>query len=111
MEAPTEHVLVLACDMPFLTAPFLAYLAERGRDAIAVVPRDAHGLHPLCASYTRGLAAHLHSRIQAGHLRIGDALVDLPIETVGPAELAPFDPDGRLLCNVNTPDDYDRARV
>jgi GTP:adenosylcobinamide-phosphate guanylyltransferase len=28
---------------------------------------------------------------------------------VGPEQLAPFDPDGRLFLNVNTPDDLDRA--
>ena len=110
MEAPTEQVLVIACDMPFLTAPFLTYLVERGRDAAAVVPKDTRGLHPLCASYTRRLAVHLRARIDAGHLRVGDALLELPVETVGPAELAPFDPDGRLLCNINTPHDYTRAR-
>jgi molybdopterin-guanine dinucleotide biosynthesis protein A len=34
MGAPTEQVLVIGCDMPYLTAPFLVPPAERGRDAI-----------------------------------------------------------------------------
>ena len=29
---------------------------------------------------------------------------------LGPDDLSPFDPDGRLLLNVNTPEDYARAR-
>jgi len=111
VEAPTEQVLVIACDMPFLNAPFLAYLAERGAGADATVPRDARGRHPLCASYARRIAGHLHGRITAGNLRVGDALVDLAVRELGPDELAPFDRDGRLLCNVNTPDDYERARA
>ena len=111
MEAPTEQVLVIACDMPFLNAPFLTYLAERGRDVDAAVPCDKRGAHPLCASYAQRIADHIHRRITAGHLRVGDALMDLDVRRVGPDELAPFDPDGRLLCNVNTPEDYDRARV
>ena len=111
MEAPTEQVLVIACDMPFLNAPFLTYLMERGRDADAAVPCDARGLHPLCASYTRRIAGHLHRQIAAGRLRISDALVDLAVQEIGPDELAPFDRDGRLLCNVNTPEDYDLARA
>ena len=57
VEAPTEQVLIIGCDMPFLTAPFLRYLAERGRDADAAVPRDSYGRHPLCASYVRRTAA------------------------------------------------------
>ena len=111
MEAPTEQVLVIACDMPFLNAPFLAYVVDQGRDADAAVPREARGRHPWCASYARRVAVHLHRHIVAGHLRIGDALVDLAVRELGPDELAPFDHDGRLLCNVNTPDDYDQARA
>lgn len=109
MDAPTEQVLVIGCDMPFLTAPFLTYLMERGRDADAAVPRDERGRHPLCASYARRIAGHLHGRITAGELSVGDALVDLAVQEIGPDELVPFDPDGRLLLNINTPDDYARA--
>jgi molybdopterin-guanine dinucleotide biosynthesis protein A len=111
VEAPTEQILVIACDMPFLTAPFLTYLVDRGRGVDVAVPCDARGRHPLCASYTRGAADGIHRRIAAGQLRVGDALLDLAVRELGPDELAPFDRDGRLLCNVNTPDDYDRARA
>ena len=111
VEAPTEQVLVIACDMPFLTAPFLARLAERGNGVDAALPRDERGRHPLCASYDRRIAAHLKARIDRGELRVGDALAGLDVRELGPDELAPFDPDGRLLLNVNTPADYDRART
>ena len=111
MEAPTDQVLVIACDMPFLNAPFLTYLAERGGGVDAAVPCDARGDHPLCASYARRIAHHLHRQITAGNLRVGDALMDLDVRRIGPGELAAFDPDGRLLSNVNTPEDYERARV
>jgi molybdopterin-guanine dinucleotide biosynthesis protein A len=110
VEAPTEQVLIIGCDMPFLTAPFLRYLAERGRDADVTVPRDKVGRHPLCASYARRTAAHFAARIQAGDLRIGQALADLTVQELGPDDLSPFDPYGRLLLNVNTPEDYARAR-
>jgi molybdopterin-guanine dinucleotide biosynthesis protein A len=111
VEAPTEQVVVIGCDMPFLTAPFLLHLAERGRGMDVALPRDEHGRHPLCASYSRRTAPHFHARIQSGDLRVGEALMDLAVRELGPDELAPFNPDGRLLLNVNTPDDYARARV
>jgi molybdenum cofactor guanylyltransferase len=110
VEAPTEQVLVIGCDMPFLTAQFLQFLVERGRNTDAAIPRDEHGRHPLCASYARRTAPHFHARIKAGDLRIGEALMDLTVCEVGPGDLAPFDRDGRLLLNVNTPEDYQRAR-
>jgi molybdenum cofactor guanylyltransferase len=111
VDAPTEQVLVIACDMPFVTAPFLARLAERGEGVDAVVPRDGHGRHPLCASYDRRIAGHLRARIDRGELRVGDALAGLDVHELGPDELAALDPDGRLLLNVNTPADYERART
>ena len=109
--APTEQVLVIACDMPFLTASFLARLAQRGKGVDAALPRDERGRHPLCASYDRRIAARLKARIDRGELRVGDALAGLDVRELGPDELAPFDPDGRLLLNVNTPADYERART
>lgn len=111
MEAPTEQVIVLACDMPFVTADFLEHLATVGGDATpdAVVPRDRHGRHPLCASYRQRVAGHLKARIERGALRVLDALEELTVRDIGPEELAPYDPDGHLLLNVNTPEDYARA--
>lgn len=111
MDAPTEQVLVIACDMPFLNAPFLAYLAERGRDVDAALPCDAQRRHPLCASYARRIAGHLRRRIASGDLRVGAALVDVAVREIGLDELEPFNRDGRLLCNVNTPEDYERLRT
>jgi molybdopterin-guanine dinucleotide biosynthesis protein A len=104
--APTEQVLVIACDMPFLDAPFLTYLAACGRGVEAAVPRDRRGRHPLCASYQRSVAGRLHARIARGELRVLDALTELHVRDIGPSELAPYDPDGLLLSNVNTPQDY-----
>lgn len=108
--APTEQVLVMACDMPFLTAPFLSALAARGEGRDAAMPRDARGRHPLCASYDRRIASHLKHRIDSGQLRVLDAIAGLDVRELGPDELAPFDTDGRLLMNINTPDDYQRAQ-
>jgi molybdopterin-guanine dinucleotide biosynthesis protein A len=64
----------------------------------------------LCASYHRRIADRLKTRIGAGALRIADALSDLQVRDIGPDEVSPFDPDGRLLTNVNTPDDCEQAR-
>ena len=111
--APTEQVLVIACDMPFLTEPWLAYLADAGAADPAidlVMPRDERGPQPLCASYHVRVAPALKARIDAGQLRVLDAIAPLAVRELGPAELAPFNASGRLLFNVNTPDDHTRAQ-
>lgn len=109
VHAPVDPVLVIACDMPFLTAPFLAHLVAALGPADAVVPRTARGRHPLCAVYARRVAAHLQHRLESHQLRVLDALDGLSVREVEPDALARFDPDGRLLANINTPDDYHDA--
>src|SRR5262245_19472078 len=48
-----EALVLLACDMPFVTSDLLNYLLGLADGADAVVPRTARGYHPLCAAYTR----------------------------------------------------------
>lgn len=103
--SPTPYVLVVAGDLPFLTAAFLGALVARRTDAEAIVPRPGGRWQPLCAVYHRDVAARLRARIDRGEWRVTDALEDLVVGAVSDADLAPFDPDGRLLLNVNTPDD------
>ena len=109
-DAPSTPVVVLACDMPFVTSAFLQMLASAVDDADAALPRDANGWHPLCASYQRRIAATLSARLEQGVRRVMDGLQGLRIRELGPDALAPFNPDGRLLINVNTPDDYATAQ-
>jgi molybdopterin-guanine dinucleotide biosynthesis protein A len=109
-EASTDRVIVIACDMPFLTAPFLTHLATAGINIDAAIPRTAAGRHVLCACYAAPVAARMKSCIEAGDLRVGNAIASLNIREIGPDELAAFDSEGRLLLNINTPDDYTLAQ-
>jgi molybdopterin-guanine dinucleotide biosynthesis protein A len=113
LEAPTDPVLILAGDMPFVTAPFLAHLAAAGEDAAwaVVLPVAAAGRHPLCAMYRRRVAALVKAHMDRGDLRVQDAVAGMQVRELGTAELSPFNRDGRLLTNVNTPEDYARAQA
>jgi len=106
LRVSTPHVVVVACDMPHVDAPFLGFLARVGRDVEAAVPRTSDGWHPLCASYASACAARLRARLDAGQFKVADALTDLDVREIGPGELAPF--DRRVLANINTEDDYRR---
>ena len=105
----TDRVLVVACDMPFVTAPFLAHVLEAGQQADAAVPRDTGGYHPLCACYSQACAGPIRQRVQAGALKVVDLFGDIRVRDIGPDEIAAYDPDGLLLLNINTPDDLARA--
>jgi molybdenum cofactor guanylyltransferase len=105
-----DCVLVIACDLPFVTRALLARLVdEAGDDVDAVVPRSARGLEPLCALYTRRCMPAIEARIARGALAVVDLANDVRVREIGADALAAYDPDGRLFVNVNTPHDYVRA--
>lgn len=99
---PSGTVLLLACDMPNVTAAFLRHLLSQLDDVDAVVPRTERGYHPLCAVYAQSCRAAVQRRLDQGHLRMRDLLADLRIRTVDGAELASFGEPDSLLANVNT---------
>ena len=106
-DSPHDHTLVVACDMPFLNAPLLAYMA--GLDADLVIPRTARGLEPLCAVYSKACLESIRSRLERGELEASVLPGRVKVVEVGPEVLAAYDPDGLLFINVNTPHDYERA--
>jgi len=107
--ATGDRALILACDMPFLTAPFLAWLAGQGREADVTVPRDARGMHPLCAVWATTALPVVGRLLDRGVRKVGTALEALRVQVVEGTTLEAFDPDGWLLHNINTADDYQRA--
>jgi molybdopterin-guanine dinucleotide biosynthesis protein A len=109
-EATGSHVLVVACDLPFVTTALLARLISLADSKCdAVVPRSTDGLQPLCAVYARCLAGDVRRRIESGRLMIQDLLGTIRVREFGPAEIAAFGADRRLFFNVNTPDDLAEA--
>src|SRR4051812_25563620 len=86
LDARHDPVIVLACDLPFVTAALLErLLIERGsgEEIDAVVPRSARGLEPLCAVYHRRCAAAAKARIDRGALHVAGWLDDLKVRVVG----------------------------
>jgi molybdopterin-guanine dinucleotide biosynthesis protein A len=104
-----EPVLVVACDMPYVSAAFLAYLAalagerDDADQPVAVVPQTERGYHPLCAAYTRAVAAPIERRLTAGRLTMTELLADVRLRVVPADEIARFGDPHQLLANVNTP--------
>ena len=106
--SPHERTLVVACDMPFLNAAFLAHLV--GVDADLVIPRTSRGYEPLCAIYSRACAPSIRERLTRGELEASRLPDGVRVAEVGPETVAAYDPDGLLFVNVNTPHDYERAK-
>jgi molybdopterin-guanine dinucleotide biosynthesis protein A len=103
----TDWTLVVACDLPFLTEDWLTYLIERAQhsDADMILPAKV-----LCMVCHRRCAPRLIEEIRRQQPKLGRAMGDLDLEMVAEEEWRPFDTDGRLFFNMNTPEDYAQAR-
>jgi len=107
-EARGEATIVIACDMPFVTAPFLAHLLSLTGEADLVVPRTRRGYHPLCAAYTPRCVPAAAARLAEGRLKMTGLFEDVRMRVVEADEIELFGDPDRLLANVNTPDDQRR---
>lgn len=101
-----DVVFVLACDMPYVTASFAAYLASLAADADLVVPRTDRGYHPLCAAYRRTCLDAIARRVAERRLKMTDLFSDVHVREVSGVELDRFGDRHRLLANVNTPAEF-----
>ncbi len=105
--ADGHGALVVAWDMPFVTAELLRELCRRGEGgASAVVP--VHGAdgwcEPLCAWYGPAALATCRALLEAGARRAGALFDVLPgAETMGDTDLARFGVPERLFASVDTP--------
>jgi molybdopterin-guanine dinucleotide biosynthesis protein A len=108
--AERDVVLVVACDLPFLTRKFLQGLAALLSGYDAVVPRPGGLPVPVCAFYSTRCLSAVETRLDAGDLKAADFLDDLAVRWVEGQELDRLDPNGTALLNLNTPEDVERAR-
>jgi molybdopterin-guanine dinucleotide biosynthesis protein A len=104
--------LILACDLPYLTAEWLDWLVSRAATSAAqvVMPRTLGGLEPLAAAYRSECAAPIVAAIERGVRKVTDALTELHVQHLPESDWKKLDPQGRVLRNMNTLPDYEEAR-
>ena len=105
--------LVVAWDMPFVSAALLAHLRTVGERAkAAAIPLGPSGPEPLCAYYPRTALANVERQLAAGDLRLTHFVATLTSAVlVPPDEVARFGPPDLLFANVNTPADLAAVRA
>jgi molybdopterin-guanine dinucleotide biosynthesis protein A len=105
---------VVSCDLPFVTRELFVRLASFAADdfaAVAPVQRDGRP-QPLCALYSvRACLPAAALLLDAGELRPRVLLKQLSTRWVAPEELSDLTRAELFFTNVNTPDDYERAKA
>ena len=103
---------MLACDLPYVTTAWLEWLLTHARtpEAQAVVPEGTRGVEPLAAVYRKECAHVLADALGRGVRKVSEALRDLRVDRIPEAEWRALDPEGNVLANMNTPEEYAQAR-
>jgi molybdopterin-guanine dinucleotide biosynthesis protein A len=102
----TEWVLLLACDLPCLTASvirrWINSLDGVGEGIKAVLPRQNQRWEPVCGFYRRSCLPSLDQFVQQGGRAFQPWLQTLPVQEL-------IVEDSRVLFNCNTPADWQQV--
>jgi molybdopterin-guanine dinucleotide biosynthesis protein len=109
LASPTDRVICLAVDMPFVTPRFLRVLAEKSRGYDVFVPRHGEYMQPLCAVYSKAVLNPYLEFIRSGRRRIFDIYPDFNTGYLEMDGGEYGDPDA-LFMNINTPVELEAAR-
>jgi molybdopterin-guanine dinucleotide biosynthesis protein A len=112
LDAATSPLLLLvACDMPFVSRPVVRHLVALAADADAVMPYVDGVAQPMHAVYrVAACRPAIRVALARGDRRMISFLDDVTTRRVEEAELSALDPKLRTFFNINTPDDLANAR-
>jgi len=106
--ASHDYSFVAACDMPFLRKDFIIYLTEQVDKYDIVVPQLSDGFQPLHAVYSQNCLSSIKRLLSANKLKITGFYKDMRLLSIPEEKIKPFNKDGRLFLNINTPKDLKR---
>lgn len=106
--AKNPLVFACPCDMPFLHEDFIAYMIRQAGKHDIVVPELSEGYQPLHAIYSRNCLPSIKRLLLMDKLKITGFYRDMRVLAIGEEQIRPFNPDGRLFSNLNTPGDVEK---
>jgi len=109
--ASYDYSFVAACDMPFLNKDFIIYLTEQVDKYDIVVPQLSDGFQPLHAIYSRNCLTAIKKLLTADKLKITGFYKEMRLLSISEEKIKPFNKDGKLFLNINTPADLEVNRL
>lgn len=103
---------VVACDMPFTSAPLV--VASAGillqEDVDVVIAESPEGFEPMHAVYRRLVCLPaIEAALDSGQRRAISWFPGVRVRRLTAEELTRYDPDGLAFWNVNTPEEFAQA--
>ena len=103
--AGSERVLVVACDMPFLSVALLRFMASLSGTYDVLVP-VLDRPHPLHAIYARSCLPHIERSLQAGGHQVTGWFDAVDVREIDRATIERYDPELLSCFNMNAPEDH-----
>ncbi len=109
INAQTEWILVLPCDLPYPSPQLLQCLLTHRNGAQAVIPRTSSGTEQLVACYHRSVLPLVEEQLQKSDLRLTNLIERLQVRYLDEQDL----PCGwrRALTNLNRPQEFERLQT
>lgn len=106
--AKFSAVLVVACDLPFITVELVEYLCGSSGGSAIIALASEKGVEPLCAVYSKACLPVIEKEILSNRFKAADlfSLLDARVVRID-ASLPFYRPN--LLMNVNTPEEFAAA--
>ena len=106
-----EWSLVVACDMPFLSAPLLRYMAGQREGVDVVAPLIGGRAEPTHAFYSRRCLPVIRRRLERGELKSSGFYDEVAVRYITEGEARRLDPELLSFFNINDAADLERARA
>jgi len=104
-----DRVLLLACDMPFVSRSLLEFMLAIDTDAEVVIPRYDGELQPLHAIYASSCAGPVSEALEAGEKRMISFFPRIQTWIVEQEIIDQYDAEGLSFFNTNTPEELAQA--
>ncbi len=103
--AKYHYAFACPCDMPSLSRDFIACMMGLAGHHDVVVPEVPGGYQALHAIYSRSCLPSIKRLLLMDKLKVTGFYRDMRVLAIKDEQIRPFDPDGLLFQNLNTPED------
>ena len=104
------HCFVTACDMPFINKRVIDHIVTMNAQYDVVIPHLQDGYHPLFARYSKRCMGFMEKLMDDDRLKISNLFKKVKVKEVLPKEVSLLDPSMKSFCNLNTPEDLEKAK-
>ena len=112
--ASCPAVAVVACDLPFVSPSLVhwSYDLINTDEWDVIIPESTEGLEPLHALYRRDpCLPAIDSAIAENKWKVVSWFPRVRVRVLSPAEVEPFNANGPVFWNLNTPEEFAQAEV